>query len=100
MKKLSDLVFSFTNMFFNFLKDRDVEKLQAELDRINEISRNRGDKMLMIKFGNDSTLLYTIKELKRDAELPENHSNKKLLIEQMELVVNSMDANKEVEVYC
>ena len=103
MKKANSYSYSFSNMFFDFLKDKDVETLFSELDRVNKIVKNFEDTepfpTIMLRFGENSTILYTIAEIKTDISLPENHPNKKLLLELMQLVTEDINPEKELQVY-
>jgi hypothetical protein len=96
-KSYNYLAYSFYQMFFDFLKDRDEEKLFKRLDRIEKIAKDDGNDFLTIRFG-ETPSLYTIREIKKDVQLPDSHPNKKLLLELME-TVKEIDPKYEIKVY-
>lgn len=103
MKKANSYVYSFSNMFFNYLKDKDIEKLFNELDRINNFVKFHEHKypspVIILRFGEKSPILYTIAEIKTDISLPEDHPNKSLLLELMQFVTEDIEPSKELQVY-
>jgi len=101
MKSLAQYTFSCTNAMFNFLKDNDLDKLVADLERVQKHASENIDLKgeLHFKFGDDDTLVTTIADISTDLGLPSNHGNHKLMIEKFDLVVNNMDATKELRVF-
>lgn len=91
MKHLIQYRYSCTNAIFNFLKDGDIEKLIADLKRIEtHAEENVGgeDASLWFKFTDDDTQATDIGNIENDLQLPVSHNNRKLLIENFEGVIN------------
>lgn len=102
MKNLIQYSFSCTNAMFNYLKDGNLGQLISDLNRVQDHAiENIGGEgaSLWFKFGADDTLATTIGDIARDLQLPSSHGNHKLMIENFDLVVNNMDANKELRVF-
>ncbi len=101
-KNLIQYRYSCTNAIFNFLKDGDIEKLIADLKRIethaseNVVGKSVSeDASLWFKFSDDDTLATDIGNIETDLQLPVSHSNRKLLIEKFEGVIN----DHEIQVF-
>ena len=99
--KASDLVYSCSVAMYNYLKNSDLQvlldvliELQGRYCLIHSLSSN-----IWFRFGTDDTQCTTIGDIEKDLSLPNNHNNHKFMVERFEMVCNSMDANKELEVY-
>ena len=102
MKNLIQYSFSCTNAMFNYLKDNDLNRLISDLKRIEyHASKTIGgkDASLWFKFGSDDTLVTTIPGILTRLNLPLSHNNHQLMLENFDLVVNSMEAKKELRVF-
>ncbi len=98
MKNLIQYKFSCTNAMFNFLKNKDLDKLLADLNRTekhaseNMAGKDIGkDASLCFKFGDDDTLVTTIGDIAKDLSLPSKHGNHKLMIENFESIINESE---------
>lgn len=102
MKNLIQYSFSCTNAMFNYLKDNDLSRFVADLNRIQyHASETIGGEnaSLWFKFGADDTLATTISDIVNNLHLPLSHNNHKLMLEKFSLVVNNMEADKELRVF-
>lgn len=103
MENLIQYRYSCEDAMFNYLKDGDLERLLAKLNWVEQLAMDSGlgtaPKSLWFKFGHQDTLATTIQDIKRDLTLPASHDNRKLIIEQFELVTNSLSPDNELRVY-
>lgn len=102
MKKyVNELKYEVSEVFFNFLKDKDLGKLKTRLDRYIvycvEMYGFGGE--LWFKFGEDDTLCTTVGEIYHTLSLPENHKNHQFLLEQFRLVTGDIDPDHEIQPY-
>jgi hypothetical protein len=102
-KKMDNLVqytYSCSNAMFKFLKDFDVDKLIADLRRIELHAYNDDDepedKGLWFKFGHDCTGATTIRDIKEDLN---GVVNRQYRIDSFKLVTEDLDPNKELRVF-
>lgn len=89
-----ELRFSCENAFFNYLKDRDLEKLEQTLLNIENFARKKyngsSDEGIWFKFSKDDTMATTIKDIIKDLYLPPTHNNYKFMVENLEKAVSGL----------
>ena len=102
MKKcVYELKYGVSEGFFDYLKDRELEKLKNRLNRyVNHCVEKYGrNGELWFKFGEDDTLCTTVGEIYSTLSLPENHKNHQFLLEQFRLVTGDIDPDHEIQPY-
>lgn len=95
MKNKIEYIYSSTNAIFNYLKDNDIDKLISKLKELE----NHSNDVLMFRFGNNNSILYSIKEIEKDLSLPNSHNNKILLLESFDIVTKDINPENEIKVY-
>ncbi len=88
------------SLFFNYLKERDLDFLIKKLYEIETLIENTfedfGNKGLWFKFFESDTAATTIGNINADLYLPENHPNHRLMIE---ILKDAIDLNGEIKIY-
>jgi hypothetical protein len=99
-KNYNEYIYNTQELFFKYLKDRDLDFLIKKLYEIETLIENTfedfGNKGLWFKFFDSDTLATTIGNIKADLSMPSNHPNHKLMVEMFELAI---DLNGEMEIY-
>ena len=105
MKNLIQYRYSCEVAMFNYLKDNDLEKLIADLSRIESIAIDKSieedgyneteDKTLWFKFFSGDTGATDISDIKRDLEGP---TNREYMLDNFKLTTE-LDPDNELQVY-
>ena len=106
MEGLIHYTYSCTNAMFLYLKDNDLEKLIADLSRIENIARDKAiekdgydeteDKTLWFRFFKGDTAATGISNIKRDLE---GVTNREYILERFRVVTRDLNPDNELQVY-
>ena len=104
-KSLTPYVVPCTKAMFEFLKDKDLDKLLTKLKEAEEHARNNGDRLydkeegIWFRFFKGDTAATTLMNIQIDLSLAPSHPNRKLMIEKMEMVTKGINPDEELRVF-
>ena len=103
MKNLIQYRYNCTEAMFEYLKNKDIEKLISILKNCEEhyrkeIECTNPDLGMWFRFGSDDTLTNTIGDIELNINLPHGHPNYKFLIERFKLVIG-LNTDVELMIY-
>lgn len=105
MKNLTQYIYSCTNAMFIYLhKGKDLDLLIKELKRIEthaleDTTKDVEGMELWFKFFHDDTGATDIKEIEHDLSLPENHGNRKYMLDNMDICTKDLNWKNELQVF-